>query len=72
MWQENRRSLEVFLALRGQWRLGVMGGVLGLDYGAIEFVMRMMLIKRKDQPALFGDLRAMERAALAVLRKKAG
>lgn len=70
VWPENRQALEVFLALQTQWRTGALGGVLGLDYTALEAVLRMMQVT--DQPTMFEDMQIMERAALEELSKKYG
>ena len=58
-------AVEVFAALGTQWRVGGMGSVIGLDYAAIPPVLRMLRVKPAAWPELFGDLRVMERAALA-------
>ena len=65
VWFENRRAFELFLVLGTQWRVGGMGGFLGMDYAAAVAVMNVYRIK--DQRAMLLDLRAMERAALAAL-----
>jgi len=41
----------------------------GLDYTAIAPVVKGLGIKRKRRPALFQDLRTMERAALQALEE---
>ncbi|MEW6314128.1 MAG: DUF1799 domain-containing protein [Pseudomonadota bacterium] len=68
VWPENETALTVFLACETQWRFGVMGGVLGLDYAAVESVLRLMKIEA--MPQLFGDLQSMERAALEELNRR--
>lgn len=47
-----------------------MNGVLGIDYSAIEPVLRLRQIDAARWPALFDDLRVMERAALKVINKR--
>lgn len=44
-----------------------MGGVTGLDYSAVESVMRIR--RMRGRAALFDGLRVMERAALRELNK---
>ena len=65
VWSVNWDSLTAFLACETQWRVAAtMAGLLwlGLDYAAVDIVLR-----RCDAPdAVFADLRAMEREALAV------
>ena len=65
LWPEHHQAWGLFLALRTQWRLGVMGGWLGLDYAAAECVMRMHKIK--DMRRALAQLQVMEFAALKVL-----
>lgn len=54
--------------MQTQWRAGAQG-VVGLDYSAIEPVLRLQQIDTARWPALFDDLRVMERAALKVINK---
>lgn len=70
---ENWDAVEVFTSLGTQWKKSVVsslsgGGVFyeGLDYSAVEAVLRMFGFKRKRHRVLFGAVRVMERAALAV------
>ena len=66
VWRCNWPALACFLACSTQWRVGGMGGVLGLDYPAVEVVMRMHQVR--DRSVMFKNLQAMESAALGVLR----
>lgn len=56
----------VFGACSTQWRLAPMGGVQGLDYPALESVMRMMTVK--NRPEMFHKVRLIERGALGRFR----
>lgn len=63
----------VFLALQTQWRreIPAMSGQMvwhGLRYGEAEVVIRMMGF-RKQQQAIFEELRIMEAAALPLLNQ---
>lgn len=69
VWPENWPAVELFCAVATQWRASF-GGVIGLDYTAVEAAMRMMRIKPDDRRDLFARLRVMESAALAVMRAK--
>lgn len=51
--------MALFTRLSTQWRVGP-GGLIGLDYGAIPVVLRLMAVPRGDWPALFDDLRTLE------------
>lgn len=53
-----------------QWRIG-MSGATGLDYVALQSVMRLMAIPRKAWPEMFEDIRTMEEAALAEMHGRA-
>lgn len=66
VWRCNWETALCFLACSTQWRVAGMGGVLGLDYGGVEVVMRQR--KVGDTSVMFGKLQAMESAALGVLR----
>ncbi len=45
-----------------------MGGIIGLDYTAVDALFR--IYKVKDRAAKMNDLRVMELAALVVLNEK--
>lgn len=63
----NADALDAWLACRTQWRIAAgMGGIvwLGLDYGAVDVVLRRM--KLTDPDAVFADLQVMEGVALTV------
>ena len=73
---ENWPSLEVFFAMATQWnRAGMDGKPCGLNYGALEPVLRMLKVYVPDEqnrrvlacsewPQIFDDLRVMERIFL--------
>lgn len=67
-------ALELFDALATQWRwLGGMAGAqrTGLDYAAVETVLRLKRIPRQTWSERFADLQVMERAALEAWREEA-
>lgn len=72
IWPENVQSVNLFLCVGTQWRVGGMGDPTGRDYPAVFATMDRMLRsetqERKD--ALFADLQVMERAALDERAKK--
>jgi hypothetical protein len=73
VWPENVQAVELFSLVASQWRAvaGFAGArFLGLDYAAIEAVMRMRNVRTKERGRLFDDLRVMEGAALAELNRK--
>ncbi|WP_353429035.1 DUF1799 domain-containing protein [Paracoccus denitrificans] len=64
----NADALDAWLACQTQWRIAAgMGGIayLGLDYGAVDVVLRRM--RFADPDAVLADLLVMEGAALKVL-----
>ncbi len=65
IWPENDVSLGVFLRCTTQWRHrqhGDTSRITGLDYAAVESVLRMYQVKSKRE--VFEDVRAMELAVL--------
>lgn len=70
VWPENWTAVRVFGALQTQWRVGFAGPV-GLDYTAIEPVLRLMVIPKSQRSALFEDLQIMELEALDQMRTTA-
>lgn len=72
VWPENWPAAQVFLALETQWVFRPMGGVVGINYGAITpTVLRGLGVSWRDWPDIFERLRVMERAALSELRRAA-
>lgn len=68
VWPENWPALEMFLRCQTQWRMG-MNGVVGLDYGAVAWVLR--LYEAEDQHrALLEDLQVMEAAVISLLSQQ--
>ncbi len=59
----------MFLRLQTQWRTS-MSGVLGLDYVAVEWMLRLYGVE--DQRSMLEDLQVMEGAALTLINKNEG
>lgn len=59
------------MAMTTQWRYAVDGSPTGLDYGALQPVLRLMRKPRASWPDLFSGLRTMEAAAIEHFREKA-
>lgn len=68
VWEENVETVRVFTKLSTQWRYAPMGGVIGLNYPAVESVLRMLKIK--DKAAMLDGLRVMEMAALEEMTRE--
>lgn len=69
-WPEHQVAVAVFSKLTTQWRTGF-AGAIGLDYGTLPTVFRLARVPRADWPALFDDIRVMERGALHLMRETA-
>jgi hypothetical protein len=67
VWEENWPVVEMFLRAQTQWRT-TMNGVLGLDYGAVAWLLRLYEVE--DQRALLEDLQVMEAAAMMVINSR--
>jgi hypothetical protein len=66
VWEENWSAVEMFLRCQTQWRT-TMGGLLGLDYGAVAWLLRLYEVE--DQRSLLEDLQIMEAAVLIKINK---
>lgn len=60
-------AVQMFLRCQTQWRT-TMSGVLGLDYGALAWLLRLYEVE--DQRSMLEDLQVMEAAAMAVLNRE--
>jgi ABC-type thiamine transport system substrate-binding protein len=67
IWEENWSVVEMFLRVETQWRT-TMNGVLGLDYGAVAWILRLYEVE--NQRSMLEDLQVMEAAAMATLNDR--
>jgi hypothetical protein len=67
VWEENWETVEMFLRLETQWRVG-MNGIVGLDYVAARWLFS--LYGAKEPAALLEDLQVIESAILAAKAKR--
>ena len=70
LWRCCQRALSIFLQCASQWRtVASMSGVFrqGLDYTALESVMRLNGVKPHKVAQLFADVRLIEQGALQQL-----
>ena len=65
LWPENVASVDLFLAVETQWRVG-MGGATGLDYAGV----RAAMLLRNEPPRRFDDIQLMEREYLVIMNQK--
>lgn len=70
VWEENWESVELFLRVQTQWRVG-MNGPVGLDYGAVAWVLKLTA-EEPNHRALLEDLQVMESAVLSFIAKQEG
>lgn len=71
--EDNWEAVNLFIDLGTQWRVvGTFGGkaFLGLDYTAVDAVLRLRRVHVSRRASLFEDLRTMEDAALVALAKR--
>lgn len=68
LWPENWLSFSLFIGMSTQWRVGA-SGVIGLDYNALETVMKLQGVKKKQRKTIFNEVQVMEVAALEVILK---
>lgn len=69
VWPENWPAFDVFAQLDTQWRTG-MNGPTGLDYAALYPLLDRIGLADPDWRQMFDDVRTLESAALAEIRKK--
>lgn len=67
VWRENWEAVVVFMRCQTQWRT-TMSGLLGLDYTAVAWVLKLYEIE--DQRSMLEDLQVMEAAAMQALNNR--
>lgn len=72
VWPDNVRTVEVFLALSTQWRIGPGGEMYGLDYAALPAVLELCDVPPDERRDVFEGVRVMEREAIDVVMKRRG
>lgn len=66
VWPEHEATVCAFLACATQWRRAGLAGVrTGLDYAAVDAVLRLT-VPRPARATVFAGIQIMEQAALAV------
>ena len=69
IYEENLEAWQVYTACTTQWRyVGDLGVVAGLDYTAVESVMRMLGVE--DQADCFWRVRVMESVGLELMNEE--
>jgi len=62
-------AVSMFLKVQTQWRVG-MGGVIGLDYGAVRWLFELEQVS--DQRQLLEDLQVIEGRVVEILSQRDG
>lgn len=71
MWPDNLTAVNVFVRMSTQWRVGGMGGVIGLVYEALPVVAQGEFMS-DEWPDTFESIRILEEATLEIMRSKRG
>ncbi len=66
VWPENWIPFQVFSEVSTQWRMGS-GGPVGLDYGAVQWVMKLVKVKKKLDT--LHAIRVLESSAIRQMSK---
>lgn len=69
VWPDNWQAVQLFSDLRTQWNAGGKGPT-GLNYPAMESVMRITGVRPAERAELFRCIRVMEAEALDFIHKK--
>lgn len=64
VWPENWDSWQFWLQVHTQWRVGGLGGLVGLDYTPVLMLMERLKLTDERWSVLWEDVRAMEAAVL--------
>jgi len=70
IWPENVHAFNVYWHLEDQWRMGGMGGVIGMDLTMLPFFLELEKVPRSDWLQVTTEVRAMAAEALRLLRAK--
>lgn len=62
LWPENVATWNLFQSVGTQWVEGPTGP--GINFASLKIAMGFMRIKRRDDPEVFGEIKAMERATV--------
>ncbi len=67
VWEENWEAVMMLLRMQTQWNVS-MSGLVGLNYQALETLMRLYHVKKPVE--LFEKVQVIERAALVKMNSK--
>jgi hypothetical protein len=69
VWPDNMTTVEVYVAMRTQWRFSHYGAT-GLDYGVLPTVLRLVGVPKGEWIDVFEGIRAMEAVEIITLRNR--
>lgn len=70
VWPEHQDAVLLFLKAQTQWRAAPMGGVMGLDYGAVAWLLTLYPVREPQR--VVEDLQVMEARAKELINAEAG
>lgn len=70
VWPENMPAINLWNSISTQWRMGGMGGFIGLDYNVLFARMDRMKLSDQDYEWMFDDIRIIESEALSAINHK--
>lgn len=68
VYPENWEAVKLFLDCSTQWVIAGMGGMVGLNYQSVDFMMRLRGIENSAET--FDKVQVMEREALAIMSER--
>lgn len=71
IWPENVLAFNVYWHLGDQWRMGGMGGVVGMDMTMLPFFLELENVPRSDWLQVTEAVRYMAAEAMRLMRGKA-
>lgn len=71
IWRENVHAFNVYWHLGDQWRIGGMGGVVGMDMTMLPFFLELEAVPRSDWLQVTEEVRYMAAEAMRLMRAKA-
>lgn len=69
-WPDTRAAVDLFCRVGTQWRVGGMGALIGLDYGAIYPLLDRLGLNAEQWDRVFDDIQTLESTALEARREQ--
>lgn len=71
IWPENVHAFNVYWHMGDQWRVGGMGGVMGMDMSMLPFFLDLERVPREDWLQVTTEVRGMAAEAMRLMRERA-